>query len=158
MNGRLPDMQTEKADQLDAAPERATRYLPAPQTAAELAAIEAALHGPAHSGRITRTRVLVGSAVIALAVTIPDLSLGAMGSPYNPLSPGEPAAELPARVWTPAARPVGPVYAPIMAAQELAPEALALMNRAKIGVLIVREGDRAIGILHLHDLLRVGVI
>lgn len=40
----------------------------------------------------------------------------------------------------------------------LAPEALALMNRAKIGVLIVREGDRAIGILHLHDLLRVGVM
>ena len=39
----------------------------------------------------------------------------------------------------------------------LAAEALALMNRAKIGVLIVAEDARPVGIVHLHDLLRLGV-
>ncbi|WP_209425640.1 KpsF/GutQ family sugar-phosphate isomerase [Pararhodobacter sp. SW119] len=39
----------------------------------------------------------------------------------------------------------------------LAAEALSMMNERKIGVLIVLGGDRPAGILHLHDLLRVGV-
>ncbi len=40
----------------------------------------------------------------------------------------------------------------------LAAEALAILNRNKIGVLIVCEGTRPVGIVHLHDLLRVGVM
>lgn len=40
----------------------------------------------------------------------------------------------------------------------LAAEALALLNRNKIGVLIVCQGGRPVGILHLHDLLRLGVM
>ncbi len=41
--------------------------------------------------------------------------------------------------------------------ETLAAEALALMNRRKITALFVTENDRPIGIVHLHDLLRVGV-
>ena len=49
--------------------------------------------------------------------------------------------------------------APVTAApQTLAAEALALMNKAKIGALFVVEGGRPVGILHLHDLLRIGVM
>lgn len=49
--------------------------------------------------------------------------------------------------------------APVTAApQTLAAEALALMNKAKIGALFVCEDARPVGILHLHDLLRIGVM
>jgi arabinose-5-phosphate isomerase len=47
---------------------------------------------------------------------------------------------------------------PVVAApQMLAAEALSLMNRAKIGALFVIDAGRPVGILHLHDLLRIGV-
>ncbi len=49
----------------------------------------------------------------------------------------------------------GPVTA---APQTLAAEALALMNKSKIGALFVCEDGRPVGILHLHDLLRIGVM
>jgi arabinose-5-phosphate isomerase len=42
--------------------------------------------------------------------------------------------------------------------QTLAAEALALMNRFKIGALFVVDEGRPVGILHLHDLLRIGVM
>jgi len=45
-----------------------------------------------------------------------------------------------------------------VAPDTLAAEALAILNRNKIGVLIVCEGARPVGILHLHDLLRIGVM
>jgi arabinose-5-phosphate isomerase len=41
----------------------------------------------------------------------------------------------------------------------LAPEALALANARKIGALLVVDGDnRPIGVLHIHDFLRAGVL
>jgi arabinose-5-phosphate isomerase len=40
----------------------------------------------------------------------------------------------------------------------LAAEALKLMNERRITVLFVVEADRPVGILHVHDLLRAGVI
>jgi arabinose-5-phosphate isomerase len=39
----------------------------------------------------------------------------------------------------------------------LAGEALAVMNGAKITCLLVTEGARPTGILHIHDCLRAGV-
>jgi arabinose-5-phosphate isomerase len=49
--------------------------------------------------------------------------------------------------------------APITATPDmLAAEALARMNGAKIGALFVCDGARPVGILHLHDLLRIGVV
>jgi arabinose-5-phosphate isomerase len=42
--------------------------------------------------------------------------------------------------------------------EALAGEALALMNDRKITCLLVTEGPRAIGILHVHDCLRAGVV
>lgn len=40
----------------------------------------------------------------------------------------------------------------------LAAEALKLMNEMRITVLFVVDGERPVGILHVHDLLRAGVI
>lgn len=40
----------------------------------------------------------------------------------------------------------------------LAAEALKLMNEARITVLFVVDGGRPVGVLHVHDLLRAGVI
>ncbi|MEM9797188.1 MAG: KpsF/GutQ family sugar-phosphate isomerase [Pseudomonadota bacterium] len=39
----------------------------------------------------------------------------------------------------------------------LAAKALALLNERKLNVLIVCEGPRPVGVLHIHDLLRAGV-
>jgi arabinose-5-phosphate isomerase len=39
----------------------------------------------------------------------------------------------------------------------LASEALEILNASKITALIVTEGRRPVGIVHLHDLLRAGV-
>ncbi len=39
----------------------------------------------------------------------------------------------------------------------LASEAMDIMNRGPITVLMVRENNKPVGILHLHDLLRVGM-
>jgi arabinose-5-phosphate isomerase len=40
---------------------------------------------------------------------------------------------------------------------QLASEALQLLNSSKITALIVVEADRPVGIVHFHDLLRAGV-
>lgn len=39
----------------------------------------------------------------------------------------------------------------------LAGEAIAFLNEKKIGALIVVEGERVVGLVHFHDLLRLGV-
>ena len=49
----------------------------------------------------------------------------------------------------------GPVT---VAPDTLAAEALAIINKHKIGVLVVCEGQVPVGVLHLHDLLRLGVM
>lgn len=41
--------------------------------------------------------------------------------------------------------------------QMLAGAAIALLNENNIGALIVVEGDRPVGLVHFHDLLRIGV-
>lgn len=53
-------------------------------------------------------------------------------------------------VMTRTPRTIGP--------EALAGEALALMNDRKITCLLVTEGPTAIGILHVHDCLRAGVV
>ncbi|MDZ7904667.1 MAG: KpsF/GutQ family sugar-phosphate isomerase [Cypionkella sp.] len=45
-----------------------------------------------------------------------------------------------------------------VAPNTLCAEAIAIMNRTKVGALFVCEAGRPVGILHLHDLLRVGVL
>jgi arabinose-5-phosphate isomerase len=40
----------------------------------------------------------------------------------------------------------------------LASEALEILNSSKITALIVTDGGRPIGIVHLHDILRAGVV
>ncbi|MDO8883091.1 MAG: KpsF/GutQ family sugar-phosphate isomerase [Pseudotabrizicola sp.] len=45
-----------------------------------------------------------------------------------------------------------------VAPQTLAAEALAIVNKLKISVLFVCEDGRPVGIVHLHDLLRIGVM
>lgn len=125
---RMPE-----ADAVDTAPDRTLRLLPRPHSAAKLAAMDAALHAPKRSGYATRAKVLASSAAIAVAVTIPDLSLGAMGTPYTRIYLGEPMAQLPASVWTPSARSTGPVYAQVMAAEAIAPSAVTFSSRSAYG-------------------------
>ena len=55
-----------------------------------------------------------------------------------------------AEVMTKDPRTIGP--------EALAEAALAIMNDRKITCLFVNEGDRPCGILHIHDLLRAGVV
>lgn len=45
-----------------------------------------------------------------------------------------------------------------IAPSALAAEALKLMNERRITVLFVVDGDQPVGVLHVHDLLRAGVI
>lgn len=45
----------------------------------------------------------------------------------------------------------------IVRPDQLASEALQLLNASKITALIVVEADRPVGIVHFHDLLRAGV-
>ncbi|MFN7222611.1 MAG: SIS domain-containing protein [Paracoccaceae bacterium] len=45
-----------------------------------------------------------------------------------------------------------------VAPDTLAAEALATVNKSKISVLFVCDGGRPVGIVHLHDLLRIGVM
>jgi arabinose-5-phosphate isomerase len=40
----------------------------------------------------------------------------------------------------------------------LASEALEILNSSKITALIVTDGARPVGIVHLHDILRAGVV
>ena len=42
-------------------------------------------------------------------------------------------------------------------ADQLASEVLEILNSSKITALFVVEGNKPVGIVHLHDLLRVGV-
>ncbi|WP_322995458.1 KpsF/GutQ family sugar-phosphate isomerase [Castellaniella sp.] len=52
-------------------------------------------------------------------------------------------------IMTPAPKTVQP--------DQLASEALAIMNELKITALLVAEQGKAVGVLHIHDLLRTGV-
>jgi arabinose-5-phosphate isomerase len=45
----------------------------------------------------------------------------------------------------------------IMAAGDLAAQALARMNEMRITCIFVMEGQRPVGLIHIHDLLRAGV-
>lgn len=95
--------------------------------------MEAAIEPPKRSGSSNRTRALVGTAALAVAVTIPDISLGAIAAPYARIDLGEQVPPLPANVWTPTARPTGPAYAPLITAREVAPVSLTFAAPPGIG-------------------------
>lgn len=116
-------------DAIDVAPEWLTRYLTGPHTAAELAAIEAGLEGARTRPKATGARLLIGTAVVAVAVTMPDLSLFAMGSPYARVEIDEPVPELSSTIWTPAAIPAAPVHVPVLTEEKLAPASLTYSSR-----------------------------
>lgn len=129
MQGHLSDEHGKAAAPGASSPDADAHLLPAPHSAAELAAMEAAIAAPAHKGSLTRTRVLVGTAALAVAVTLPDISLGAIAAPYARIDLGEQSPPLPANVWTPSARPVGPAYAPVVAAGDVVPASMTFSSR-----------------------------
>lgn len=108
--------------------------MPAPHTAAEKAAMAARLYAGPSKTALTKTRMAVGTAAIAVAVAVPSLSLDAMvGSVSGPyFGSSQPSAgmeqqapkrvaapaQLPTDVWTPAKQPAGPVYAKGLALEE----------------------------------------
>jgi len=122
-------VQTHPDNNLAGDAERALRYLPAPHDAAEAAAIEAAISPRSSAAAFTKGRILAGIAAVAVAVTVPDLSVGAMDSPLLRLEMREPVDVLKQPIWSPAARAPSPVYAPAMAAEVIAPTSLTFSTR-----------------------------
>jgi hypothetical protein len=88
------------------------------------------------SRKFGKGRIFAGAAAIAIAVTVPDLSVGAMDSPLLRLEVREPVDVLKQPVWSPAVGAPAPVYAPVMAAEVAAPASVTLSNRT---ALINRE-------------------
>ncbi|MFU7529063.1 hypothetical protein [Qipengyuania sp. ASV99] len=89
------------------------------------------LSASARASRANRARVLAGAAALVFAVTIPDLSAGAMDSPYLRIDVREPAPILQQSIWSPAAKPTGPVYVSTMAAEQIAPSSLTYGSRTR---------------------------
>lgn len=114
--------------------------LPWPHNAEEKAALAASLEAPASrsiGSRLgtTRSRVAVGAGVIALALTIPDIAVDAMGSPYMRIDVGgnSKQLEMPARsAGHEASAYVNtvPVYAPVIVAEQIAPAALTFSSNS----------------------------
>ena len=115
----------------------AARLIPAPETAPQKAALAAGQLGRAPRAKISNTtRMAFGTAAVAVAVAVPNLSLGAVvgnfgagsfGNPY--FGETEPVAEaatkattssLATEIWTPAQEPAGPIYAEAISAEEKA--------------------------------------
>jgi hypothetical protein len=91
--------------------------------------MEAALAAPTAGSRSMPLRVLAGTAAIAIAVTMPDISLSAMGFPYMKVDLGEPETDLPQPLWSPSAAATAPVYPTVMANARIAPDTLAFATR-----------------------------
>lgn len=86
------------------------RFVPGPHSAEKLAAMDGALLSAPRSGAATRARVMTGAAVLALAVVLPDLSLGAMGAPSSRIEIEAKDPQIMPQVWTPAFRAPDPEY------------------------------------------------
>lgn len=98
------------------------RFMPAPLTAPEKAAIAASLHTPSQKA-LNKARLALGAAAVAFAISVPNLSLEAMVGAIaktsliggTSLEDAKPAPEkaapanisLPTDVWTPAGQVVG---------------------------------------------------
>lgn len=110
---------------------RDARLLPGPAQVSELAASEAALAGPLRASGRTKTRLVLGTAAIAVAITIPDISAGAMDLPLVRMGLADPEPT-PARTsWVPSAGSTAPALAPVIAAEEIAPAALTANSRSR---------------------------
>ena len=49
-----------------------------------------------------------------------------------------------------------PVFKALTQPQMFAGAAIALLNKHNISALVVAEGDMPVGVVHFHDLLRIG--
>ncbi len=108
----------------ETASQRAARLLPGPLTAVEQAANAAAISSPSSKYRVNKARIAFGTAAVAVAVTMPDLSAGAMDGSYFSLELPESSAAIVQPVWNPAVASNAPVYSPTMAAERIAPTSL----------------------------------
>ncbi len=109
-----------------------TRYVPAPHTAPELAAMEASLVDTPRVRYANGARILSGVAVVALAVAMPDLSRGAMGVPEARVTIDNSPEILPAAVWTPAMHAGLPLYDPADGSDPAAPENPTFASRPRL--------------------------
>ncbi len=71
--------------------------------------------------------------MVAVAVTIPDLSAGAMDSPYFRIDVREPSVLLDQPIWSPAVGAMAPVYRSAMAAETIAPASLTFSSQSRAG-------------------------
>ena len=113
---------------VETASQRAARLLPGPLNAAEQAAQAAAIAAPTAKYRVNKARIAFGTAAVAVAVTMPDLSAGAMDSPYLLFELPEPSAPIDQPIWNPSVVATAPVYSSAMAAEQIAPSSLTFGN------------------------------
>ncbi|WP_108789091.1 hypothetical protein [Erythrobacter sp. Alg231-14] len=111
--------------------QRAARLLPGPFSVQEQAFIAATIAGPTAKSKVNKARLFFGTAAVAVAVTVPDLSAGAMDSPYLRLELSEPSRILGQPIWSPSVAATAPVYNSTMAAELIAPTSLTFGNAAR---------------------------
>ncbi len=108
----------------------ALRLLPGPHTAAEQAALDAAIEGPAPRGSSLGARLLFSSALVAVAITVPDISLGAKDSPLSKPDVGELQTIVAKQVWRPLATASTIDHVPAIAANEITPSSLTFSSES----------------------------
>ncbi len=95
---------------------------------------------PSHGGRSVAARILVGTAVIAGAATIPDISVGAMDAPYFRVDVREPSRITQQPIWSPTAGATGPTFAPVLAAKAIASDTFSSTSRTTIAKPVLPLG------------------
>lgn len=116
----------------ETASQRAARLLPGPLSVAQEAANAAAIAAPSAKFRVNKARIAFGTAAVAVAVTMPDLSAGAMDAPYLLFELPEPSAPIDQANWSPTAAATAPVYSSAMAAERIAPSSLTFGESARL--------------------------
>ncbi|MEL6531174.1 MAG: hypothetical protein AAFQ27_14540 [Pseudomonadota bacterium] len=112
------------------------RWLPAPHPVEYIAKLDAAIERAPRRSGATATRAVVGAAVIAGAVTIPDLSVDAMDAPYFTVGASE-SIDPPQQVEVaPSSLRTGvssaPVYVPASLVSKLDPAPFAFSTQSRI--------------------------
>lgn len=109
--------------------------------------MEASLHAPHRKKTMTRSRALIGTAALTLAVTVPNLSLGAMGGGFGGSGFGAAgdyfdlgtqqetvtAPQVPERLWTPSEQPAGAAYAATITIEDTSAFAPTFSSRSNYG-------------------------
>ena len=113
------------------AADASAHLLPAPHTAMEKAAMEAAIQPNVRRTKPIIGRMLVGTAMIAIAIGLPDTTVRAVSAQFIEFSAPNSERNIERGLPPPAARATAPIYVTAKAAEEIAPAALSNSSRAR---------------------------